>query len=154
MTHKIFLTVLLLFILTGSLSAQKPDDIIGKYHLPNNLDIKIYKINNKYFGEIIGVEGFKNGQIRDKKNPDKLKRNDLLVGKVIINDLEFDPRNREWINGNIYGQEKGMEFNLKITEIRKEEIEVIGSKYFFVILLNGQKYREPEKNQLFLASKN
>ncbi len=131
MLRKIKLITLLIFFIIGSLSAQKADDVIGEYHLPNNLNIRIFKIDNKYYGEIIGVDGFKNGQTRDKKNPDKLRRNDLLIGKIIIKNLEFDIKNKEWINGNMYGPEKGMEFNLKITEIRKEEIEVIGSKYFF-----------------------
>lgn len=139
MLRKIKLSSLLIFIIITSLSAQMPDDIIGKYHLPNNLDIKIFKINNKYYGEIIGIDGFRNGQTRDKKNPDKLKRNDLLLGKIIIKDLEFDYKNREWINGNMYGPEKGMEFNLKITEIRKEEIVVIGSKYFFRHIIEWPK---------------
>jgi len=31
----------------------------------------------------------------------------------------------------MYGPEKGIVFNLKITKIRQDEIEVVGSKYFF-----------------------
>ncbi|MEA2043100.1 MAG: DUF2147 domain-containing protein [Bacteroidota bacterium] len=111
--------------------AQKPDDIIGKYYLPNNIDVEIFKQNGKYFGKLIGLTGFENGQTRDINNPDKSKRNDLLVGKVIIQNLKFDKDDKQWLNGTMYGPQKGLVFDLKITEVRKGEIEVVGSKYFF-----------------------
>ncbi len=55
----------------------------------------------------------------------------MLLGKVIIKNLIFDNEEKQWINGKMYGAEKGMVFDLKITEIRNNEIEVVGSKYFF-----------------------
>jgi len=111
--------------------AQKADDIIGKYHLPNKLDVEIVKYNGKYYGKIIALNGYEDGQIKDIKNPDKSKQNELLVGKLILKNLEFDEAKKEWINGEMYGPEKGMVFNLKVTEMRDKEIEVIGSKYLF-----------------------
>jgi len=54
-----------------------------------------------------------------------------LIGKIIIKDLEFEPSENEWVDGSMYGPEKGLMFNLKITEVREHEIEVVGSKYFF-----------------------
>ncbi len=128
--NKIIIIVAFLF-LSLNIFAQKADDIIGKYHLPNKLDIEIYKKGNKYFGKVIALNGWENGQTKDYKNPDKAKRNEPLTGKTIIKNLEFDANEKEWINGEMYGPEKGMFLNLKITEIRKNEIEVVGSKYFF-----------------------
>ena len=125
------LIVYIVFFITGSLSAQRADDIIGKYQLPNNLDIEIFKNNDKFHGKIIALNGYKNGRKVDCKNPDKSKRKDLLLGKVIINDLEFDKEKRTWINGKMYGPEKGLKFNLKIIKMKEKEIEVVGSKYFF-----------------------
>ncbi len=124
------ITYLIVFFTTYSF-AQQPDVIIGKYNLPNKLDIEIFKNSGKYFGKIIALNGFEDGQIKDLNNPDKSKRNELLIGKVIIKNLEFDKDEKEWVNGNMYGPEKGMIFNLKITEIRQDEIEVVGSKFFF-----------------------
>lgn len=98
--------------------------------MPNKLDIKIFKSKGKY-GKIIALNGYENGQTKDFKNPDKSKHNNLLLGKVIIKGLEFDKEDKEWINGSMYGPEKGMIFNLTITEIREKEIEVVGSKYLF-----------------------
>lgn len=111
------------------LSAQQADEIIGKYHLPNDLDIEIFKDNGKYFGKIIALNDFEDGQAKDVNNPDESKQNDSLIGKVIIKNLEYDKEKKRWINGKMYGPEKGMVFNLKITEIREKEIEVVGSKY-------------------------
>jgi len=122
--------ILLIFIATISF-AQHADKIIGKYHLPNNLDLEIFKYKNKYFGKIIALNGFEEGQTKDDKNPNKSRHNDLLLGKIIITNLEYDPKEKEWINGLMYGPEKGMFFNLKITEIGQKEIEIEASKYIF-----------------------
>jgi len=123
--------VAMLLLLANTLFAQKADDIIGKYHLPNDLDIEIYKVGNEYHGKIIALNGYQEGQTTDVKNPDDTKHNTLLLGMVIIKGLVFDKDDKEWIEGKMYGPEKGMVFNLKITEIREKEIEVVGSKYFF-----------------------
>ncbi len=131
MKRNIKVTVYLVFFMVGSLFGQQADDIIGKYHLPNELDVKIYKNNGKYEGRIVALNGYENGQTKDVKNPDKSKRNNLLVGKVIIKGLEFDKEDKKWINGSMYGPEKGMLFKLKVTDMRDGEIEVVGSKYFF-----------------------
>ena len=128
--RKIQVLLLLLFMASVSF-AQKADDIIGKYRLPNKLDIEITKKNGKYYGRIIALNGFENNQSKDSNNPDDSKKNDLLLNKVIIKDLEFDEENKEWLNGKMYGPEKGMFFDLKVTKMGKSEIEVVGSKYFF-----------------------
>ena len=122
--------IIIVFI-SASVFAQKADDIIGKYHLPNKLDVQIYKVGSKYNGKIIALNGFENGQTTDINNDDEKLRNKPLIGMVIIKGLEFDSDDKEWVNGKMYGPEKGMFFNLKITEMRKDEIEVVGSKYFF-----------------------
>ncbi|MCD4729224.1 MAG: DUF2147 domain-containing protein [Bacteroidales bacterium] len=124
------ITYLIVFFTTYTF-AQQADEIIGKYHLPNDLDVEIFKYNGKYFGEIIALNGYEDGQTNDIKNPDKSKHNEPLIGKVIINNLEFDKDEKEWVNGSMYGPEKGMIFNLKIIEIRLNEVEVVGSKFFF-----------------------
>jgi len=119
-------------LLTVSLAwAQTGDTIIGKYHLPNQLDIEIFESDGKYFGKIIGLDGFADGQQNDIHNPEKSNQNDPLLGKTIIKNLEFDESEKEWVNGSMYGPEKGLVFNLKITEARQDEIKVVASKYLF-----------------------
>jgi len=129
----------IIFLTLTSAFGQQADDIIGKYHLPNKLDVEIFKTDGKYFGKIIALNGFEDGQTTDLNNPDKEKQNDLLMEKIIIEGLEFDPEKKEWRNGSMYGPEKGMIFNLKVTEIRETEIEVVGSKFIIWRTLTWQK---------------
>ena len=119
--------------------AQKADEIIGKYHLPNDLDVEIFKDKGRYFGKIIALNNFKDGQIKDVNNPEESEQNEPLIGKVIIKNLEFNSDKEQWLNGNMYGPEKGMLFNLKITEMREHEIEVVGSKYIMWRTLKWEK---------------
>ncbi len=119
--------------------AQKADELIGKYHLPNDLDVEIFKDKGKYFGKIIALNNFKDGQTKDVNNPEESEQNKALLGKTIIQDLEYNSEKEQWLNGSMYGPEKGMVFNLKITEMREKEIEVVGSKYFIWRTLQWEK---------------
>ena len=125
------ITTLLFILISNIMFAQNADDIIGKYHLPNNLDVELYKQGDIYFGKIIALNGYENGQTVDLKNPDESKQKDSLIGKIIIEDLKFDKEEKQWFDGKMYGAEKGMFFNLKVTNINKKEIVVVGSKFLF-----------------------
>ena len=137
MNRIVIVLILLLTAVTGF--AQKPDDLIGKYRLPNNLDVEIYKKGDLYFGKIIALNNYENGQTKDFKNPEKEKRNNLLLGMEIIKNLAFDSDDKKWIDGEMYGPEKGMIFHLKVNKIGEKEIEVVGSKYFFRRTLEWKK---------------
>ena len=122
---------LVLLATTVTFFGQKADDIIGEYHLPNQLDVAIYKQEGKYFGKIIALNNYSDGQNKDVKNPKKAMKDDLLLGKVIIKNLEFNPHDKQWKNGTMYGVDKGIILNLDITEYNKTNIKVIGSKALF-----------------------
>ncbi|UBM61231.1 DUF2147 domain-containing protein [Candidatus Sulfidibacterium hydrothermale] len=113
------LIAIIALMASSTLWAQNGDAIIGKYHLPNNMDVSIYKQGNKYFGKIIRL-------YNDDHVPDTTSS---LIGKVIIKNLEYDPADKEWVNGTMYAPDKDMTFNLKVTEMRKDEIVVTGSKF-------------------------
>ncbi len=121
----------LFYLCTSTIDAQLADDIIGKYRLPNNLDVEIYRVDDKYDGKIITLNGYKDGETIDYKNPDKEKRKDLLLGLVLIKGLEYDQEDKQWKNAKMYSPEKGMYVNLKVTEMREDEIEIVGSKFVF-----------------------
>lgn len=129
---------------------QDENRIVGKYHLPNNLDIELYKNGLKYYGKIIALNGFENGQERDINNPVVSLRDNLLIDKVIIENLEYDFKNKKWINGKMYSPEKGMYFNLEILKVLETKIIVEGSKYFFIrkiewdIINSTNKYNKSE----------
>jgi len=141
MTLKIRLIIILFALSSGALFAQKGDDIVGKYRLPNGLDVEIYKNGNNYEGKIISLQDYKEEESKDVHNPDKSKRDEPLMNKVIIRELEFDNDEKEWNNGTMYGPDKGMYVNLKVTEIRDDEIEVVGSKYLFSKTLIWKKLK-------------
>jgi len=128
---KLTISLLLFLFIVGSGFAQKADALIGKYRLPNKLDVEIFKENGKYYGKIIALRDFEEGQTTDINNPDQSKQNIALIGLQIINDLEYDIEENKWLNGKMYGPEKGMVFNLKVIEMKDNEIVVVGSKYVF-----------------------
>lgn len=132
--------IISLIVVFSSLSfAQQADIIIGKYRLPNKLDVEIFENSGKYFGKIIALNGFEDGQLKDINNPDRSLRNDFLLGKMIIKDLEYDKDEKKWINGSMYGAEKGLYFNLLIAEVRANEISVVGSKFIMKKSLEWKK---------------
>ena len=98
---KSILILIILIFSTSANFAQQADDVIGKYRLPNKLDVEIFKYENKYSGKIIALDGYEDGQTKDFKNPDKSKRNDLLMGKVIVENLEYNKEEKEWIKGKM-----------------------------------------------------
>ena len=132
--------IISLIVVFNSMSiAQQADIIVGKYRLPNKLDIEIFENSGKYFGKIIALNGFEDGQLKDINNPDRSQRNNSLLGKLIIKDLEYDKDEKKWINGSMYGAEKGLYFNLLIAEVRANEIAVIGSKFIMRKSLEWKK---------------
>ena len=131
MISKLKLTFFFITLLSTSVFAQNADDIIGKYRLPNELEIEIVKNGKYYVGKIIALNDYKNGETKDVKNPDKSKGSEPLLGKVIIKELEFDKKEKKWLNGTIYGVEKGIFLHFKITEFKDHKIKVVASKYFF-----------------------
>ncbi len=113
--------IFLILLTTNFMSAQQADDIIGMYRLPNNLEIEIFKSNNIYNGKITNVNHSTDIALQEKD----------IIGQVIIHDLRYDSKAKNWNHGTMYSPKKGLTFNLKINEIREKEIEVVGSKLFF-----------------------
>ncbi len=141
MMMRIVEIVFVFLLLTGSLAAQKADDILGRYLLPNGLEVEIYKQGGKYEGKIVALHNYKEGQTKDVNNPDKSMRDKPLMNMVIIRGLEYDNDEKQWLNGTMYGPDKGINLNLKITELRDGEIEVVGSKYLFWKTLTWKKLK-------------
>jgi len=125
---KLKFIVFLLFTVAGSALAQKADDLIGNYRLPNDLELEIFKDGNTYSGKIVALNGYKKGVTKDIKNPDKSKRNDDLLGMVIITNLTFSESEKKWLKGKLYGPEKGIIINLKITKLTNKKATAVGSK--------------------------
>ena len=130
MSKLFFLLIISSLTVSSGYSVKQEDKILGNWLLPDNLEIEIFKKGNKFYGKIIDVYGFNDGQEKDIHNPDKSKRNDNLIGKIIISDLQYDQKTGRWINGTIYAPQKGLTLDLTILKINGETLEAKGSKLF------------------------
>jgi hypothetical protein len=131
--------IITLLFVTNFAFSQNADDIIGKYHLPNNLDVEFFKENGTYSGKIIALNGYEDGRTKDSKNSDSSLKNRDLLGLIIIKNLKFDPEKKEWVDGEMYGPDKGIHVNLEVTELKDDKITVIGSKFLFWKTLTWKK---------------
>ena len=122
-------SLLLVLLLTTLLVAADKDAILGNYHLPNDLDIEIYATSSGYEGKIIALNNYENGITTDVKNPDKSKRDTPLLGAVIIKGLAFDAESKEWVDGSMYGPNKGITVKLTVTEATAKGASIVGSKF-------------------------
>jgi len=107
-------------ILIGSLisfvahSQNKADDIIGIWLTGGKepAKIHIYESGEKFYGKIVWLKNpTENGKQRiDGNNPDKQKRNNPIIGLVMLKDFKFDG-NDEWKGGDIYDPESGKTYS-------------------------------------------
>jgi Uncharacterized protein conserved in bacteria len=93
---------------------NKADDIIGIWLLGGNepAKIQIYKSGEKFYGKIIWLKNpTENGKQQiDSNNPNKEKRNNPIIGLVMLKDFKFDG-NDEWEGGDIYDPESGKTYS-------------------------------------------
>ncbi|MDA3953379.1 MAG: DUF2147 domain-containing protein [Bacteroidales bacterium] len=124
---------LIILITTTSLKNVeiKQDEIIGKWLLPDGIELEIFKTGNTYEGKIVELHNFNNGQTKDIYNTNKLKKQDLLIGKIIMQNLMYDAKRMKWISGTIYNPGKGITANLEIVEVSIDNLTAIGSKLLF-----------------------
>lgn len=110
--------LLLLALLPALAFANEPviqaDDILGEWTTENEESIfHFYREGDRYFGRVewqrepCYPEGDEEaGAVRrDRKNPDKSKRNVSLQGYVILKNFRFDKD--KWIGGSIYDPQEG-----------------------------------------------
>jgi uncharacterized protein (DUF2147 family) len=117
--------LVVLFVFSQSLFAQK--QIIGKWLSEDGEGItEIYEQRGKYFGKIQWLKkpnDDKGRPFTDTENPDKSKRNQPLLGLVILKDFVYN--NNEWQNGTIYDPNNGITYSCTIW-ISNGELKVRG----------------------------
>ena len=113
-----FFVAITLLISTVTVCGQtsKADRVCGLYYAadPGNGEgsqILIYKTKNgKYEGRIIWMEipNKPNGEPRrDAKNPEEDKRNQTIVGLVLVKGFVYNENEDQWQNGTIYNPASG-----------------------------------------------
>jgi uncharacterized protein (DUF2147 family) len=123
------------------------DDITGTWisHLEKG-HVEITRDGDKYSGKIVWLKVplYPDGTPKiDKNNPDKTKRNQPLVGLVVLKDLVFVKDH--WENGSIYDPESGKTYSCRI--IKKDNkldlrgyigVSQIGRTQTWVLLTDNQ----------------
>lgn len=117
---KIILLSFLIASYTRTLSQTTvaADDITGTWisHLEKG-HVEITRDGDKYSGKIVWlkVPAYPDGSPKiDKNNPDKTKRDQPLVGLVVLKNLVFVKDH--WENGTIYDPESGKTYSCRITK--------------------------------------
>lgn len=99
-----------------SLQQYNENAIIGKWMtLQKNLEVEVYKQNNKFCAKIIWFKV--EDQTRpmatrvDEKNPDPALRNRKWLEMEVLRNLKYSPENKEWEDGIIYDAKHGREWD-------------------------------------------
>lgn len=104
--------LLLIALLTigGWAYGQKADDIVGVWwNEEKDGRVEVFKKGDKYFGKIEFIKKNENpdgsSPLKDFNNPDEKLRDRVLLGTVILKNLEWD--GEEWGDGEIYDSKSG-----------------------------------------------
>ena len=110
-------------------SQIKADVILGVWMTGGKepAKIQIYKSGEKFYGKIVWLKNpTQNGKQRtDANNPDKAKRNNLIIGLIILTGFKFDDDD-EWKGGDIYDPESGKTYSSYIYLKDKNTLKVRG----------------------------
>jgi uncharacterized protein (DUF2147 family) len=127
--------------LVSSYAQVKADDIVGIWMTSGKepAKIQIFKSGANYFGKIIWLKNpTENGKSRvDGKNPDENKRNQAIIGLMILKDFKFDGDD-EWEGGNIYDPESGNTYRCYLVLKDKNNLKVRG--YIGISLFGRTEY--------------
>lgn len=100
-----------LAIYTLSAMAQEAEKIEGVWwNEEKTSKIEIEKKDGKYIGTIVYIipENYENGEPpKDDENPDESLQNRSLLGLQILSGFEYDAKEEEWKNGEIYDPKSG-----------------------------------------------
>lgn len=129
MKYNFFVFLALLFI-SKSLTAQiKADDIVGTWLTSGKepAKIEVFKSGDKYYGKIAWLKNpTDNGKPKlDSRNPDPGKRNQQIIGLLILTGFKFDGDD-EWEGGKIYDPESGKTYSCYISLKDKNILKVRG----------------------------
>ena len=99
------------------------DDIIGTWLTADKTgEINIFRDSDRYFGKIVAGTS---DQKTDIHNPDKKRRNDPLIGLLILRDLEFDGA-EVWEGGSVYDPKNGKRYSCSIKMVGRNTLKITG----------------------------
>lgn len=104
------------------------DDILGEwYNGTKEAKVQIYKTGNTYSGKIVWLkEPNRNGKPKlDDKNPDASKRNNKVLGLVMLRNF-VNTADNKWEKGKIYDPKNGKEYSCEMTLKSPKVLDVRG----------------------------
>ena len=131
----LFFTLFLLAATQFSVAQNPADRILGTYYViePDSKEeskVHIYKTNDgKYHGKIIWMKNpnFPDGSPKmDIKNPDPKLRSVRGDRIVLMKNFTYNPKNGEWINGEIYNPVEGKTYKCKLAFESETKLKVRG----------------------------
>lgn len=121
------LSAIIALIAINNIAYAQQDPIEGIwYNEEKTSKIKIYKAkNDKFYGKIVWLEEpERNGKERvDDNNPDEAKRNEPLIGLVVLKGFEKD--DDEYDDGTIYDPRNGKTYSCVMT-LKGDRLDVRG----------------------------
>lgn len=95
----------LVLLWSFSALAVSSQDVLGIWWSPEQkTKVEIYQEGDKFYGKIIAVRPESKNKM-DAKNEDKSKRNQKILGLLILKDFKF--KEDRWVDGKIYDPENG-----------------------------------------------
>jgi uncharacterized protein (DUF2147 family) len=117
MLKKISFMLLIALAFGFTASAQKADDILGKWINPSGEgQVLISKKDNKYYGKLVWLKiPDRDGKPKmDIHNPDKALQTRPELGLELLNDFTFNGED-EYEDGTIYDPKSGKTYSCKMT---------------------------------------
>ena len=106
------------------------NDIIGVWltHTKKS-KITIFKSGNSFYGKVSWMQNSNTDDNKpkvDEKNPDEKLRSRHIFGLLILKGFEYDEKNKQWVNGEIYDPKNGKTYSCKMTLVNNNTLEVHG----------------------------
>ena len=112
---------LALALTCGPVGAQSAEDAFGVWLNPDNgSNIELYKCGEGLCAKITKIT---DGQTTDDKNPDPAKRNQPIIGLVIMENAKKS--GAKW-SGTLYNRENGKSYSGTITVKSKDAVDLSG----------------------------
>ena len=124
---QIILLMLSLWIGKISAAQYKADDVVGIWLTGGDhpAKVQVYKSGEKYYGKIVWLQStVDNKPMVDLNNPDDSKKNQPIIGLIILRSFEFD--DDEWDDGTVYDPENGKTYSCHLTLKNANTLRVRG----------------------------
>ena len=126
--------ILFVFLMVGvtsiDLKGQNADDITGIWWNDiKSSKIKVEKKDGKYIGTIVYLipEKYINGEPeKDGNNPDPKLKSRSILNLQILNELVYNPGDKEWAGGMIYDPKSGKTYDCFVWLEGKDVLQLKG----------------------------